>query len=289
MHIDKRKKPSPDFVIRLVGADLRPWLLPTRKLSRVLDAVQRLLDQLEPEPIEGTESSDVEQVSVEPNEPPIFQDNDRAIRLIGVTSGSAAYRVATPQPEIALRLIRDTGEGIVRPSNTPWTQPTLSALRDLSDIAKSLSCGIELRLPGLNGKGFGDILATISPTTYHNVARSAFISGDTTIFATIERVGGATAMHCGVRIPSQANKMVICKVESEPIIHELGKCIYQQVTLTGKATWLRHNSDIVKFDIHSVEKPKTGSILEALRRIRDAGGSAWDQISTSGTNESVIV
>lgn len=39
------KRPSPDFVIRLAGNDIKPWLVPTRTLSRVLAAVQRLVDQ----------------------------------------------------------------------------------------------------------------------------------------------------------------------------------------------------------------------------------------------------
>ncbi|QYK47377.1 MAG: hypothetical protein KF838_11370 [Phycisphaeraceae bacterium] len=271
VELDTRRKPEPAFVIRLVGPDMRPWAVPTRKLSRVLDAVQRLLDQSE-------------YVEVLSGEPRTQDDNEapgdgKTIRLLDVKKGSAAYPIAIGNVKPALKLIRDTGNGIENPAESDWTSPTLSALEELSGVAKSLGCQIEFVLPGDKSRRHGDVLATITPSTYHNVQQSAFVEGDTKIYATVERVGGATTMHCGVRLINQPSKMVICQVRQESLIRDLGQWIYQEVSLIGRATWLRRGYEVVGFVIESVEPPKTGSIMDALRRIHAAGGSGWDDVA----------
>jgi len=58
----------------------------------------------------------------------------------------------------------------------------------------------------------------------------------------------------------------------------LGRFLYQDVMVNGQAVWLRHSWQIRSFTINSFEPPKTGSIQNALKRIHDAGGSAWDKI-----------
>ena len=84
-------------------------------------------------------------------------------------------------------------------------------------------------------------------------------------------------MHCGVHLPNQT-RMVICRVASADLVRELGRFMYQNVMLSGEATWLRHNWHIKYFKITGFEPPKTGSIREALQRIYDAGGKAWDEV-----------
>lgn len=269
MDIENRKKPLPDFVIRLDALGLRPWDVPMRHLARVMDAVQRLVEQREEdEPAPAL-------VKVPGAKAPIV---DRALRLIDIKKGSAVYPVASPKPEPALRLIRDTGADIDKPDEAKWTQPTLSAIKELSEVANSLGCVIEIRAPGPKGKVYGDILATIRPGTYDSVSQAAFITGDTTVHATIERVGGATEMHCGIRVPSQDRKMVICRVDGEQLVRQLGQYIYQEVSLVGKATWLRHNFELRSMVIRAIEPPKVGSFRESLKRIHAAGGDSWDDI-----------
>jgi hypothetical protein len=110
-----------------------------------------------------------------------------------------------------------------------------------------------------------------------NTEGTAFITGPTSIFGKIERVGGATEMHCGIHLANQV-RMVICRVATEDLVRQLGRYMYQNVMLSGEATWLRHNWHIKHFKITGFESPKTGSIRDALRRIHDAGGKAWDGI-----------
>lgn len=270
MELDSRKKPAPDFVIRLEAEGLRPWDVPMRHLARVMDAVQRLVEQ--------QEDSDTERALARTDDTDRANPVDRVLRLIDIKRGSAAYPVAIPRPEPAIRLFREAGISIKRPESAPWTQSTLSSIKELSEVANALGCKIEIRQPGAKGKTYGDVLATITSKTYECVSQTAFIVGETSVYATVERVGGATEMHCGIRVPNQSRRMVICRVENEDLVRQLGQFIYQEVTLVGKATWLRHNFELRSMIIHSLEPPRAGSLNDALKRIHDAGGSSWDSV-----------
>jgi len=246
-----------------------------RNLAKVLDAVQRLVDQKdedEPSPALHEESSPLAIVQ------PI---GNPGLRLIGIKSMSAGYAVADPFRE-SVGVITQTGKAIGRPDRADWTQATLSSVKELSEVARSLGCVIEFRLPS-NGRQLGDVIAKIGPSTFKDVSASAYITGPTSVLATLERVGGATEMHCGIRLVEQSRKMVICKVASVDLVRGLGNFIYQQVLLHGVAQWLRHGFFLRTMEVMSFEVPKTGSILDTLNRIYDAGGSAWDSVDDPDT------
>lgn len=268
------RKPAANLTIRLVAPGLNPWSVPTRTLSKLLEAVQRLVAQKDDADFESADDSK----GGSPR--PSSRESEPApdLKLINIKKGSAIYQVITPHARQALRLIRQTGESLDDPSRSDWTVPTLSALRDLSDVASSLDCEVELRDTGESASGRGEILAKIGPATFRHVSENAFIHGDTTVSATIERVGGATAWRCAIRLPAQPQRLVYCSVESEEIVRELGKHIYRQVSLVGHATWLRHNSELRHFAIRSFEPPRQSFSAAALRRIYDAGGKAWDRV-----------
>ena len=262
-----RKKPPPDFVIRMVGPGVRPWAVPMRALAGVLQAVQRLVEQWDGE---DAALRAIERVTT-------LEQEQQSLRLIDVRSSSAAYSLTAPHPETALKLIRKTGDDLKMPREADWTEATLSSLSDLSVAARTLGCHIEFRLPG-GKKGYGDVLAVIGPDTFSEVEKFAYIKGPSSILARIERVGGATEMRCGVRLHEQA-RMVICTVTSEELVRELGRYIYQDVVLYGEATWLRRSFSLKNLVVTAVESPKTGSILSALKKIQSAGGEGWDVVS----------
>jgi len=267
----KAKKPSPDFVVRLVGGGVRPWDVSFRNLANVLNAVQRLVDQKDDDASEdfSRKRSDV-------------QDAMRVLHLVDVKSGSASYNVAAPNPAATLKLISDVGDSLSRPTEVDWNYTTISSIRHLADSAKALGCEIEFRRFE-KGKAFGGIIAKITPQSYREVARSSFVRGYTSVFAKVERVGGVTDMFCGIRLPDDPRKMVICRVTSVDLVRRLGGYIYRHVTLSGKGVWLRRSLRLLKLDIESCDGPKTGSILDALKKSHDAGGFAWDSVDDPAT------
>src|SRR5437016_1652307 len=102
------KKPAPDFIIRLTESQIRPWKVSTRALSRTLQAIQRLIDQREED---GDSMLAFGGLQTLPPE----EATAKALRLIDIRSTSAAYAVAAPAHEFALRLISATGKGLRAP------------------------------------------------------------------------------------------------------------------------------------------------------------------------------
>lgn len=255
------KKPIADFFIRVVGSNIRPWNMPLRVLTRVLDATQRLVDP---------PSDDVALASGEDEE------NDRPIldkpslRLLDIKQGSAGYAVSGP--DAVARLI-SAGKAISNPAEADWAGSEVGSLEQLSAIARSLDAVIEYRIGSLKG----EIIARITAKTTSEIEGTAFVSGETSVVGSIERVGGATKLHCGLRIPDQS-RMLICQVSSAEIARQLGQYLYQTVVVSGRARWLRKNWHIKRFRISSFDSPKTGSSLKALEAASRAGGRVWDTI-----------
>lgn len=266
---DKATRKRTDFIIRIVGKGVRPWAVPFRSLARVLEAVQRLVDQRDDESDAGL---------AEPDEP-TKADEIRTLHLVDVKSSSAAYEVAAPNSALAHEVLTGFGRSIKSPDNVEWSTSALSSLKELSEVAKSLGCEIEFREPKKTGqRSYGNVIAKITPKTYEGVASIAYISGRTSVYAKIERVGGATEMHCGIRLPHSPRKMVICRVANESLVRKLGQLIYQNVVLSGRAKWLRHNWKLKQLIIDDFERAKTGSIFDTLKKAHDKGGAAWDDI-----------
>jgi hypothetical protein len=261
----------PDFVVRLVGSGVKPWTVPLRALSKLMDAIQRLVEQ--------SEEEDREVIPAEPQnqeEELIPALGSNVLKLVQIRSSSAGYALATPYRESALNILSSTGRAIEDPSNSEWSAPTISSLKDVSEIAKSLGVKIEIRKPK-KGSKLGDVIAKITPTTYTEVANAAFVRGQTTVFGTIERIGGAQDARCAVRV-SEQSKLVYCDLASDELAKRLAPYLYQAVSLHGEATWLRTNWRLTNFEIRSFDPPKTGSFKDALADIWRAGGKAWDKV-----------
>jgi hypothetical protein len=269
----EKKKPETDFVVRLVRHDMRPWAVPMRSLAQILQATQRLVSQREDEEVED---GIVDEEEVQPAEP-IADQQERQLRLVDVRAGSATYAVSAIKKAVAVSILAATGAAIAAPDQSDWSQATLSSLRDLSDVARRLDCRIEMRQPPQN-RGLGEILAEVSGETFSAIQGSAFIRGHSSVIGSIQRVGGATAMHCALRLPNRT-RLLICRVATPDLVRGLGQYLYQTIVVSGEATWLRQNWQLRGLRITAFEPPKTGSIREALEKIKQAGGHEWNNIA----------
>jgi hypothetical protein len=258
-----------DFVVRLVGSGIKPWKLPMRTLSKLMDAIQRLVEQSEEdEPEINFDDSENQEGQSE-----TLGSSD--INLVRIRATSAAYSISSPVSESAVQLLAETGHAIENPADSEWSAPTVSSIQHISEIAKRYRVRVEIRKP-YSGRRLGDVIAKITPETYDAIAGSAYIYGQTALTGTVEKVGGAQA-RCTLRLPNQS-KLVYCRVANESLAQKLSQCLYQDVSIHGEATWLRANWQIRYFQVTSFEPPKTGSIRQAMRDIWKAGGKAWDNI-----------
>lgn len=246
-----RRTPEPSFVIRFVSKDIRPWLVPLRTLTRTLSAVQQIVS-------EDSESD---------------QREGSVLHLLDVKPGSASYPVFADDEDRALRSLSVTGQIIEQPQRAEKATYVISPLEELSAVAKSLGCEVELALPGKHG----EVLARIVPTTYESVSRAVFIYGDTSIEGYVERVGGATDLHCGLRVRGQS-RMLICRVEGTEVARQLGQHLYEYVIVSGTATWYRNSWRLRSFSVKSMHQLDDRSLSERFEALRGATPDHWNRI-----------
>jgi hypothetical protein len=195
------------------------------------------------------------------------------IGLLQVRRGSVAYQFSCPRPDPALAHLRETGQILERPESIGENEYILGPVEELSAVAKSLQCSIVLKEPGKDGP----ILAQIGGGSYSAVSDKLILSGETAITGKVERVGGATELKCGLRVPSQ-NRMLFCRVASAEVARKLGQKLYEEVAVYGTAYWLKTSWRIVGFNIQDVRQPRLGSAAETIEALRNAGGKGWDRV-----------
>lgn len=236
--------------VRLIRDGLAPSHVPVAVLSRLLQAIGSL----------GGESA-------KPSESP---DDVGAFQLVQVKNGSALYALSSGS-ERAIERLRVVGkilEGAELPTDI---EGYLRPIEEISHVAHSLRCVVEL-CPSDCG-----VIARIEPDSYPKLAKRVFVQGDATLFGRIERVGGVTRTKCSLRIAGRA-ELLYCRVESKELARSLGQHLYQQATVQGIATWVRTNWSLHEFLIQAATPFRPRPLLEAMRALHDAGGSAWDRI-----------
>lgn len=200
------------------------------------------------------------------------EEDSRLVRLIGVRKGSAVFRCVSLQPELARANLREAGAILENPEKIGERDYVLSPLKRLSETAKSLACSIIISdNDGRNGK-----LVEISEESYKSVRDVAIVSGDTSITGNVQRVGGATAKKCSLRVGFQHN-LLYCSVHSKKIVRRLGQFLYQDVVVHGTAHVLKNSGKIFGFSVKDVDQPKQGSLVEAFDALWKAGAKDWQR------------
>ena len=242
------KKPKPSFSILFKGSGVYPEEIPWQRVSEALRAIQNLA-------ITGEQEV----------------DDDKSIRLIGIARGSAVFHCFAQDKDRVLNNLRLTGNMVSSGELLPDAVLRAKPIEDLSRIARSLACEVIIR------KDKQNVLAKIQGDTYDNLFGSQLVSGETTIIGVVKRVGGATDLRCSIRIPSR-HDLLYCDVSSIEVSRDLGRRLYEDVILMGRAKWLKTDWQIVEFKIDSIAANRDCSMTQAFRKLRAAGGNAWDNI-----------
>lgn len=237
--------------------------MPMRVLARTLQAAERMID-----------GRDLEEGASEISDPAAVNLN-----LLDVKKGSARYPVAAARRDYAIASLAATGEGIRAPLSHEWSEGSLGAIEELSQIARSFGYSIEFRAIGPAKQWLDwDVLARIGPATYAEIAVGAFVRGDSSAVGRVERVGGATQMRCSVRLQARPDRLVYCSVDSPELVRKLGACVYQDVTLTGNFTWLRPSWRVRHIDIRSVVPLNPDQRAASLEKLRQLASKSWGSI-----------
>lgn len=247
-------KPTPAFELVFTGGDVAPEKLPLHVVTRSIQAAQTLALARDPEMPESA--------------------GEDFIRLKRILRGSARFQCVSVCPADIQANLRIVGEMLDDPASDSGQRASLvlKPIENLSRIAKSLDCRILFR--DISSK---EVLAKIEPTSYNRLAKEFLTEGDTQLIGRIERVGGATGRRCAVRIPGR-RYIFYCDISNDSLTRRLGRHLYEDVTVTGRATWVHSTWSLFRFVITGVMQTKSWDPNKAIASIREASGNAWDDV-----------
>ncbi len=247
------EKPTPAFEVVFEGAKVVPEKIPLGVLARTLAAIQSLAS--------GDEIPDEE------------DEEQETLRLLGMRRGSAIFEIYAPSPLQAMVHLRDTGQVIDRSRAIDDFHHILSPVERLSGTARKMDCSIVVKEPGDGGA----VLARVGGATYHDLSRSLFIRGETSLMANVQRVGGVKDLRCGLRV-AKGDRLLVCRVSRREVARTMGHHLYENVIVHGEATWLKDSWRLVTFTVERVSLLKDEKFSKAIEALREAGGSDWDLI-----------
>lgn len=261
----KAKSGDATFQIRFSGGGIGPEQIPPRVLYDALSAIQDLANRRDP--------FELSHVPLE-----------KTIGLVDVRRGSAIYGcVARDKREATKNLMRvgvvlsvllskQTAKQKSELSDGDEMVAMLNPIETLSNIARTTDCQIELLVAGRKSPLF-----TIEKEIYGQLSRNLFMTGETTVTGTVQRVGGATATRCLLRVPGR-RKLLYCNLANQDLAKRLGQHLYERIVAQGTATWIHRNWRIIRFNISDFTQPAFRDSAKAIEAIRAAGLDAWDQI-----------
>jgi len=193
-----------------------------------------------------------------------------------VRRGSAVFQCVARRPEEATDNLRIVSSLLNNPDSIAQDlcdrlAASLQPIEHLSGIARRLGCQLIVSLANA-----GEELLAIVSDSYEAVSKRVFVTGESTVIGTVERVGGATGVRCLMRIPTR-QKLLYCDVERD-VVRRLGQHLYETIAAIGTATWLHHNWRVHSFRIHDFYQPKLAPVDAMIQSLRDAGLDAWDNI-----------
>jgi hypothetical protein len=195
-----------------------------------------------------------------------------ALRLIGVRKGSAVFPCVSEIPDRTVSNLRLVGHVIEDPETADRISYGFSPLRDLAAVAKQLHCEIIIQTPGREGS----VLATIQPDSYERIAKSLLIQGETLLTGRVERAGGTTEEKCALRLSTQP-RLLYCSIEStdSQLVRKLGQRLYEDVAVSGLATWIRGTWRIISFKIRELHEQRHARSSELAKRLKKVAGRGW--------------
>lgn len=197
--------------------------------------------------------------------------------LIDITRGSAVYRCVSSNRDQTTNRLRLVGRLIQEEESTNGVLgQVFPHLKTLSEAARL--GGGELSIRRIDGKK-RETLATILPDTYTQLKSAYTVSGQTTLFGELKRVGGATAPKCMIRALGQRRAIYCALTQRQARV--LARQLYQKVVLEGEAVWLRGCWDIVDFLVLRIVPYRKRSLAAARELLRNAGAERWDSVPDS--------
>ena len=236
------------FEIRLTGGGLLPETLPIQELADILKSIELILGSVAHDQNQGLNSEDF------------------VVGLVHIEKGSARLKFASTLSEVALAALLTVTSAISTCDYNKIPNSALIGLKDLSNYTSKHGCDLQIYKEG----DFSAPLAEISANVSLSLPGAPTVTGKTSIYGQIERIGGVEPK---VVVRTLDNELLYCTL-SAPLARILASSLYETVGLSGTATWELKSYRILEFNAEEIIPYQHGDLLSAFARMLNSGASA---------------
>jgi hypothetical protein len=191
------------------------------------------------------------------------------IGLVQIEKGSARLAFSSSQPSIAKSSFNEVTNAVSQKKVYRLPQAAVEEVERMADFSKRKGCVIELR-PDIQQAP----TTFIQPDTDLGLQETPTFSSDSVVFGKLERIGGKKPM---ARIRISEHDALSCSISLD-LAKTLATRLYENVGLTGRATWNTETWSLIAFNIHGITPYEGGPIKEAFRELAEAAGDAWADV-----------
>ena len=116
---------------------------------------------------------------------------------------------------------------------------------------------------------------SINNKTDIRISDDYYLIGETVIYGSIQRVGGAEPK---ISIKNSIDDSTLYCSASKEIAKQIGQNLYEEVGLKGIATWEKTTNQIIDFKVTEITKYKKHSITEGIKGLSNLIGKYWDDV-----------
>lgn len=236
--------------ILLTGEGMSPGKIRSKEIAEVIESVEDMV------------------ASMVVRDHPELKKETIVIGLKNIREGSIGLEFSPNLLELTLPATRRITKSIqendfgILPSNT------INSLRKLSAFTRRYQCNAEF----LEQNGRVESLAVLTPET--KIPDIYPLSGETTIYGEITRVGGAEPK---IQFKTFDEQVIYCST-SRAIAKKAGTKLYSKVGLYGLAEWNSETFEIENFHAIDISDYEEVPLSEAFDELADLIGNSFDDI-----------
>jgi len=236
--------------IHFVGENISPENIRIGEIAVILDAIENVLLSVVAQEHEGLTKENL------------------TIGLHSVNAGSLGLQFTSKLPEVVTPAFEQVAVSIRNRTIETIPFESIKHFEKILSFIKSHQAQADFIV--INGKSKN--LATL--TADFELPKPGFISGETTIYGEIVRVGGVEPK---VEVKTISGQTLYCPFEFE-LASQLGALLYQLVGLDGDARWNTQNFEIEDFRVTGISDFRNTPLLEAFQSLGEVAGIYYSDL-----------
>ncbi|XGV99752.1 MAG: hypothetical protein ACAF41_12545 [Leptolyngbya sp. BL-A-14] len=238
--------------IRFTGNDISPGYIRSKEIAEIIEAVEEMIAS---QVISGN---------------PEFRRDAVVVGLSEIRNESLGFQFLLPSlAELTLPAFLEITDSIATGRFNALSKDTIKPLKKVFSFARRHDCNAEI----YERNGDRKLLATITPDT--ELPEVTAISGETTLYGEITRVGGADARNPKIQFKAIDGELIYCNT-TKHLAEIAGAKLYQQVGLIGTAKWNAETFEVEEFFVAEISDYEHPSSSAAFRVLSEQFSSAFD-------------